>query len=166
LVAAFDCFDGGNSGHLLEIDAIIRNIQPNPTLKTAHMDVSGFPNYLQAMLVLSIKRGLQNGLSRFFGRATRAAVIYSTEPADSSEFLVCDTTGLLTTHKDAIQEHFSENGSVLEPKRFAKIPGGNRERSALTLAYFAGRFRLRNSFTKPGLSKPIQCSLRALSSRG
>lgn len=66
----------------------------------------------RALSVHIVKQGLQSGLTKFFGRATRAALIYSSEVAEPGDFLVYDTTGLLDTYKSDIGNYFKSTKAI------------------------------------------------------
>lgn len=66
----------------------------------------------RALAVHIVKQGLQSGLSRFFGRATRVALIYSTSPGSPDDFLVYDTLGLLSEFKEEISKYFQDRDAV------------------------------------------------------
>lgn len=69
----------------------------------------------RSLSVHIVKQGLQSGLTKFFGRATRVALIYCAHPAVSNDFFVYDTTNLLSNHKEAIREYFA--GATAVPNK-------------------------------------------------
>ncbi len=60
----------------------------------------------------TLKKGLQNGLSNFFGRAVRVALIYSINKQSSDSFFVYDTTKLLDNCKANIWSYFHPDLSI------------------------------------------------------
>jgi hypothetical protein len=75
----------------------------------------------RALAVHIVKQGLQSGLTRFFGRATRAALIYSSSPGNPNDFIVYDTMGLLANHKDQIQNYFRNTDAVPYKNRIQSV---------------------------------------------
>lgn len=75
----------------------------------------------RALAVHIVKQGLQSGLTKFFGRAIRAALIYSTSPQDSDDFLVYDTMGLLDKYKKEIQAYFQARDAVPYKNRIESV---------------------------------------------
>lgn len=75
----------------------------------------------RALAVHIVKQGLQSGLSKFFGRATRVALIYSAEPTQPEDFFVYDSTGLLDKHRTAIKNFF-DNADAVKSKTSILIP--------------------------------------------
>lgn len=86
----------------------------------------------RSLSVHIVKQGLQSGLTKFFGRATRAALIYSSDVAKSDEFFVYDTTGLLEKHKPAIKAYFQGQNAVLKTVRITKISDVVRTRPSIS----------------------------------
>lgn len=75
----------------------------------------------RALAVHIVKQGLQSGLTKFFGRATRAALIYSYTPEDPGNFLVYDTMGLLEKYRSQIQSYFLTDDAVKSNNRIQSI---------------------------------------------
>ncbi|MBP7864138.1 DNA integrity scanning protein DisA nucleotide-binding domain protein [bacterium] len=90
------------------------------------------PHKRKYLTAIGVIGGLDEGLSKYFRRRCRTAVIFANQSLNWTEFIICDPSDLLSSHHVAIENFFEEPNSVKKtveeilfgkPRMGPEIPG-------------------------------------------